>query len=169
MSIRVIFGNSNLESPICPQLIETRLLLANLGNSRLHTSSIGALQGLYKGYRKKLGFGALGGSRGAIFTSKFHQRVSHKLRRIILPHFGLVAFRLHSPEIKQVIVFMIFEPSGHVHDSHNQLFLTLETPNCFKKYKKNTKPFRNIFCWKFAKSWTSTNSENWERRVPINP
>ena len=31
---------------------------------------------------------------------------------------------------------MIFGPSGRVHDSQNQLFFTLDTPQYFKNYKK---------------------------------
>ena len=59
-----------------------------------------------------------------------------KLRRFILFRFGLITFRIHLPKD---IIFMIFGSSGRDHDSQNQLFLTLDPPNYFNKYKKNTK------------------------------
>ena len=37
---------------------------------------------------------------------------------------------------REVFIFMIVGPRGHVHDSQNQLFLTLDTPSYFKTAKK---------------------------------
>ena len=35
------------------------------------------------------------------------------------------------------MIFMISGPSGRVHGPENQLYLTLDTPNCFKRPSKN--------------------------------
>ena len=37
---------------------------------------------------------------------------------------------------REVFIFMIVGPRGHVHDSQNQLFFTLDTPSYFKTAKK---------------------------------
>ena len=53
-----------------------------------------------------------GGGVGAIFVVNFENPVAQKLRIIILLHLGLVIFNLHFPQIKKVVVIMIFGPRG---------------------------------------------------------
>ena len=76
---------------------------------------MGALLGLY---RKKSLWG-LPGSGGTFLKLNFDKRVAQKLRRIILLHIGLVILNVHFPKVRKVIIFMMFGPNGHVHDSHN--------------------------------------------------
>ena len=45
-----------------------------------------------------------------------------ELSRIILLHIGLMTLHFHFPPIRKVIIFMIFGPSGHVHDFQNRVF-----------------------------------------------
>ena len=71
-----------------------------------------------------------------MFIINFNKRGAQKLHRIILLHFGLVTFRFHLGTLRKVIIFMIFGPRGHVHDSQNQLFLTLVPANYFNELKK---------------------------------
>ena len=68
------------------------------------------------------------GGSGAIFIVNLKVWIAQKLRRIILLHFGLVAFRFHIPRNRQVVMLLIFGPSGCAHDSQKQLFLILDTP-----------------------------------------
>ena len=69
-----------------------------------------------------------GGSGGPFLARKLH--------RIILLHFGLVAFRIHFPK-PQVIIFMFFGLGGRVHDSQKPILFHLwrhqETPNNSRK------------------------------------
>ena len=54
--------------------------------------------------------------------------MAQKLCRIIMFHGELVTFNFHFTETQKVPTFMIFGPSGHLHDSQNQLFWTLGPP-----------------------------------------
>ena len=80
---------------------------------------------------------ASGGVWRAIFIVNLITRLAEKLHRIILLDLGLVTFRIHFGKTQQVINFMFFGPSGHDHDSPNQLFLIWETPRYFESPRKN--------------------------------
>ena len=67
------------------------------------------------------------------------------LCRIVPLHLGQVSFRFHFGKLRKVIMFMIFGPSGHDNGPQNQLFLTLDTSNYFKQYKKNTATFKTYY------------------------
>ena len=56
---------------------------------------------------------------GAICIANFGEGVAQKLHGIILFHFGLVLFRFHFAEVRQVIICMICGRSGRVHDLQN--------------------------------------------------
>ena len=73
-----------------------------------------------------------GESGGGISIVNFVERVARKLRRIVLFRFGLMNFMIHFRETRKPIIFMVFGPSGCDHDSQNQLFFILETPNALK-------------------------------------
>ena len=57
---------------------------------------------------------------GAIFIVNLMKRVSQQLHGIILLHGEPLTFRLHSPKTRTVIIFILFGPSGNVHDRPNQ-------------------------------------------------
>ena len=59
------------------------------------------------------------GDLGAMFIVNL-KRVGQKLRRFMLLHFGLVAFRIHVPHTQKVIMCMVVGPSGRDHDAQNQ-------------------------------------------------
>ena len=60
-----------------------------------------------------------------------------KLPRNIKIYGGLVVFNFPFPKIPNVFMFVIFGPSGHVHDLQKPLFLNLVPPNYSKQFKKN--------------------------------
>ena len=72
------------------------------------------------------------GSGRPFFIVSIIKRLAQKLRRIILPHFGLVTFGIHFRETRKPIIVMIFGPTGRDHDPQNQYYLNLETPRCSK-------------------------------------
>ena len=64
------------------------------------------------------------GSEGVwavIFTFDLIERVAQNLRRTILLHFGLIAFRIHFPVAPNVTILCFVGLGGRVHDSQNQL------------------------------------------------
>ena len=69
-------------------------------------------------------------------------------------------FNLHVPKIQNVFMLMIFGPSELVHDTQNQLFLTLETPNYFNKYKKSQTIFGKYYFGKLQHFEKSEMLEN---------
>ena len=56
------------------------------------------------------------------------ERLTQKLRIITLLHLGPITFEIHFRRRRKPIIFMIFGLGGRVHDSHNQYYLSLETP-----------------------------------------
>ena len=64
------------------------------------------------------------------------------LRRIILLHFGALVSLWEKSQTPHVHDFGI---SRRVHDSQNQLYLSLETPGYLKQYKKNPKSFQTYY------------------------
>ena len=89
-----------------------------------------------------------GGGLGSIFIVNVKKSVAWKLRTIILLHFGLVTFRIHSGRIRKVIIFMFFRLGERVHDSQHQYHLSLEAPNDFKYLKKTRTIFETYDVWK---------------------
>ena len=75
----------------------------------------------------------------SMFTLNFNKRVAQKLRRIIPLHSGLVTVRFRFPKTRKVFIFMNFGPSGRVHGSQNQLFLTLDTSDYSNEFKKQSR------------------------------
>ena len=71
------------------------------------------------------------GSRGlgVIFNVNIIKRLTQKLHRMILLHVGLVTFRIHFRETRKPFIVMVFGPSRRDHDSQNQYYWSLETPN----------------------------------------
>ena len=65
-------------------------------------------------------------------------------------------------------MFAIFWPSGHDHDSQNQLFLTLGPPNYFIKCKKYQTISKRI-CLGISVVWKSEDWKLWERRGQQHP
>ena len=63
----------------------------------------------------------------------------------ILLHIGLVAFHFHFPKFRHFMIFMLSGASGHVHDSPNQLFLILDTPDPFSQIKSNTNSCKQAY------------------------
>ena len=63
-----------------------------------------------------------------IFNLNIIKRLAKKPRRINLPYFGLVTFRFHFGKTRQPLIFKFFGPSGRYHDSQNQYYLSLDTP-----------------------------------------
>ena len=78
---------------------------------------------------------------GAIFNVNLIQRTAQKLRRIILLHFGQVVFRIHFRRTRKPLISIVF---GRDHDSQNQYYLSLETPEYSKEFKKYPEPFHKI-------------------------
>ena len=62
-------------------------------------------------------------------------------------------------------MFMTFGLSGHVHDSQNQLFLTMHLHLYFKQYKNPRPVSKNVF----GKYNNFKQREEWKRRVLENP
>ena len=82
-----------------------------------------------------------GGVWGAILAESCKKRVARKLCRIILLHFGLVTSRIRFGKTRKPIIFMVFGTSGRDHDSQNQLYLILGTPNDSNKFKEDPETF----------------------------
>ena len=60
---------------------------------------------------------------------------------------------------------MIFGLSGHVHEPHNQLFLTWETPDYFIKYKKIEIMFGECYFGKFPEFFKSKSLEQTHHNI----
>ena len=120
---------------------------------------------LYKGFGE-IRIWDLGGL-GTIFIVNSKKRVTRKLRRITLLHFGLVTFNFHFPKFPQSIIFMFFGASGSDQDSQKPFFLTLATPN----YSRNKPESLNkkYDCWKAQNLGHRQFRKCWGRRVPTNP
>ena len=101
--------------------MELMLLLSENANVELFRGSMGL-----QSKNSDLGYDWVCRS---IFTVKFENKITQKLRIIILLHGELVTFNFRFPKIPKVFSFMIFGPSAHVHDPKKQLFLTLDTQN----------------------------------------
>ena len=89
---------------------------------------------------------------GGVFSCNYYKRLAQELRRIILLHFGLVSFRIHSGKTLKPFIFMILGPRGLDHDPQNQVFLILETPRYGNESQENPKSFKNMFFWKSQQS-----------------
>ena len=63
---------------------------------------------------------------------------------------------------------MTFRPSERVHDSRNQLLLTLETPNDSKKTRIVQHHLSGIVLYEI-KHLVNHNSKTWKSRMPTNP
>ena len=83
-----------------------------------------SLWGLCRGSGKIKVLGS-SGVWGRMFIVIVEKSVAHKLRRIILFHFGLVFGRCHFPKIWKVLIFLIFGPSGRGHGPHTPMSLNL--------------------------------------------
>ena len=70
----------------------------------------------------------LEGLWGGIVLVTIIQRIAQKLCRVVLLHFGIVPFRIHFGRDRKPIIFIIFGPIGHDHDSKNQHYPCLGTP-----------------------------------------
>ena len=63
------------------------------------------------------------GALEVVFIISFIKGKASKLHRIIMLHFGLVSFRIRVVmKIRKSFMFMVLGPSGHDHDSQNQLY-----------------------------------------------
>ena len=82
--------------------------------------------------REDLGKFWISGSRasggGGISIANFTKRIARKLRKIILPHLGLITFGINFGKTQQPIIFMVSGRGGRDHESPNQYDLPLETP-----------------------------------------
>ena len=84
-----------------------------------------------------------------IFTVDIMNRITGKLRRILLLDFGLITFKIHYWKTRKHLMFMVSGPGGRDHDSKNQLILILKSPRNSKtllKIQENPNTFqKNIF------------------------
>ena len=109
-----------------------------------------ALYGLYRGSIRDGSIPVLGSGRGlgGIFTVISKKRMARKLRRIIPFHFGLVIFRFRSPKNEKDFMFMIFEPSGRVHDSQKPITLKFGYTKLLQIIQDETKTVSKTWvCW----------------------
>ena len=79
-----------------------------------------------------------------IFMVNIKRRYGPKLHRIMLLHFGLVAFRLSSWEKPNNPHVHDFGISGRVHDSKNQQYVSLATPGHSKQFHKHSDVFKHM-------------------------
>ena len=102
---------------------------------------------------------------------KFKKRwIAQKLRIILLLHCGLATFKFYSGKVQQSVMFMVSAPNGCVHDTQNQSFSTLDTPNYSKYLKTNPGIFlRNIILGNRRIAHIHAFLQWWNRRVPANP
>ena len=56
-----------------------------------------------------------------MFIVNFDKRLAQKFHTTILLQIGLIISIFHFPQIQQILIFMVFGPSGRVHDSQIQL------------------------------------------------
>ena len=122
-----------------------RTIMGSRHMFNLYVQPFKALLRLYRVFAENPESAGLG-IWGPCFVVNVEKRVAQKLRRIILLHSRLVSFRSHFPKVRKVIIFMIFGPSGNVHDSQIQLCLTLETLNDDKVQETSLIMFENIIC-----------------------
>ena len=114
------------------------------------------------GIRKNADFGSRG-SGGVICIVIIMKRIARKLRRIILLHFGLVAFRIHFWEIRQRFILMVFGPSGRGGDSQNQYHLSLETRILQIIQEQSQIISRSNICLEISLFWKSSILKIWEK------
>ena len=81
-------------------------------------------------FRKKLLIWGVGGL-GGIQIVNIMKRIAGKLRKIILLHFGLVTFRIHSWKTRKPTIFMVLGPGGRDQGTPNIIYLWAhrDTPN----------------------------------------
>ena len=77
-------------------------------------------------------------------------KAAQKLHRITLLNLRLATFDFHFQKIKNVCIFMIFEPSGNVHDSRNHYSRLWANQITRKNSRRNTKSFKEILCWEMS-------------------
>ena len=115
----------------------------------------------YRKFRKSI--------NGIICIVNCIERWAHKLRRIILLHFELIASKIHFRKTENPLMFMVFGPSGCDHDSPNQLCLTLAhgmTPNNSRRILNH---FNTYYVWKSRHLGHRQFWECWKRRGPRIP
>ena len=77
----------------------------------------------------------------------------------MLLHGELVTCNFHFLKTRKVFMFMLFGPSGNVHDPQNQLFLTVDPPNSLQEYKENTNSFKQVFVGEISESPNFKNGQ----------
>ena len=83
---------------------------------------------------------------GAILNLNINKSMAQKLRRNILLHFGVLAFKINFGTDRQSIIFIVSEFGGRVHDSQNQCLLSLDTPN-YSKIQEHPESFLKNIIW----------------------